>query len=91
MFSSTQNIFRLIDLNFHGCVERTLEWALPQFVEFQNQNRTEFVLILMVELKVIKLSQCTITSQSHFKVSWHLTLNQWIKSKCWLVRSNYGH
>ena len=53
------NIFRLIDLNFHGCVEHTLEWESPQFAEFQNRNRFESVLILMVELKVIKVSQCT--------------------------------
>ena len=56
LFSSIQNIFRLIDLNFHGCAEHTLEWASPQFAEFQNRNRFESVLILMVELKVIKFS-----------------------------------
>ena len=53
LFSLTLNIFRLIDLNFHGCVEHTLEWVSHQFAEFQNQNHFEFVLILMVELKVI--------------------------------------
>ena len=54
-FSSTQNIFRSIDLNFHGCVEHTLEWVSLLFAEFQNLNHFESVLILMVELKVILL------------------------------------
>ena len=53
-FSSIQNIFRLIDLNFHGCVEHTLEWELPQFAEFLNRNPFVSVLILMVVLKVIE-------------------------------------
>ena len=53
MSSSTLNIFRLIELNCHGCVERTMEWVLLQFVEFHNQNRFEYALISMVELKVV--------------------------------------
>ena len=55
-FLLIQNIFRLIDLNFHGCVEHTLEWASLQFAEFLNRNPFVHVPILMVELKVIKFS-----------------------------------
>ena len=73
-FSSIQNIFRLIDLNFHGCVEHTLEWALLQFVEFLNRNHFESVLILMVVLKVLILMYHH--ELSHFKELWLLTSNQ---------------
>ena len=75
LFSLTLNIFRLIDLNFHGCVEHTLEWISLQFVEFRNQNHFECVHILMVEQKVICLSKC-FNTLSHFQESWLLTLNQ---------------